>query len=144
MLRWWKSAVNFSFFLSLAAFRTRSSAWVTLARLCVRRVLCWFAFPLVSALGSTGSAADRSASSAFQLLWRSQTSHARASSATAPRLPDADRVQAQAVARETSRFPFKERLHMPGSLTTRDWTGPRDIVSVHVAFRAQSGVGIPG
>jgi hypothetical protein len=53
-------------------------------------------------------------------------------------------VQAQAVTRETSRFPFKERPHMPGSLTTRDWTGPRDIASVHVAFRAHYGVGIPG
>ncbi|MFZ1091748.1 MAG: hypothetical protein WAN75_21420 [Xanthobacteraceae bacterium] len=52
-------------------------------------------------------------------------------------------VQAQAVTRETSRFPFKERLHMPGSLTTRDWIGPRDIASVHVAFRTQYGVGIP-
>jgi len=53
-------------------------------------------------------------------------------------------VQAQAVTRETSRFPYKERLHMPGSQTTRDWTGPRDIASVHVAFRGQNGVGIPG
>jgi len=52
-------------------------------------------------------------------------------------------VQAQAVTRETSRFPFKERLHMPGSLTTRDWIGPRDIASPHVAFRTQYGVGIP-
>ena len=33
---------------------------------------------------------------------------------------------------------------MPGSLTTRDWIGPRDIASVHVAFRTQYGVGIPG
>jgi hypothetical protein len=39
----------------------RSSACVTLTRLCVRHVLCWSAFPLVAALGSTGSAADRSA-----------------------------------------------------------------------------------
>ena len=38
-----------------------SSACDTLARLCVRCVLCWPAFPLVSALRSTGSAADRSA-----------------------------------------------------------------------------------
>jgi hypothetical protein len=53
-------------------------------------------------------------------------------------------VQAQAVTRETSRFPYKERLHMPGSQTTRDWTGPRDIASVHVAFRGQNRVGIPG
>jgi hypothetical protein len=54
---WWKSAVNLSFFLSLATFRMRSSACDTLTRLCARHVLCWSAFPLVSALGSTGSAA---------------------------------------------------------------------------------------
>jgi hypothetical protein len=34
---------------------------VTLIRLCVRHVLSWPAFPLVPALGSTNSAADRSA-----------------------------------------------------------------------------------
>src|SRR5947209_2498848 len=56
---WWKSAVNLSFFLSLATLRMRSSACDTLVRLCVRRVLCWSAFPLVPALGSTNSAADR-------------------------------------------------------------------------------------
>src|SRR5437764_68178 len=54
---WWKSAVNFSFFLSLATFRLRSSACDTLSRHCVRRVLCWPAFPSVPALGSPGSAA---------------------------------------------------------------------------------------
>ena len=41
----------------LAACRTRSSAWDTLARSCARRVLCWRAFPSVPALRSTGSAA---------------------------------------------------------------------------------------
>jgi hypothetical protein len=61
MLIWWKSAVNLSFFLSFATCRMRSSACDTLTRLCARRVLCWSAFPLVSVLGSTGSAADRSA-----------------------------------------------------------------------------------
>jgi hypothetical protein len=39
----------------------RSSACDTLIRLCVRHVLCWSAFPLVSALGSAGSAATGSA-----------------------------------------------------------------------------------
>ena len=53
--------MNFSFFLCLAACRTRSSACDTLSRSCARRVLCWSAFPSVPALGSTGSAADRSA-----------------------------------------------------------------------------------
>jgi len=61
MPTWWRSAVNRSFFLSLAACRTRSSAWDTLSRFCARRVLCWPAFPSAPALGSTGSAADCSA-----------------------------------------------------------------------------------
>ena len=39
-----------------AACRTRLSAWVTRFRLWVRCVLCWFAFPLAPALGSTASA----------------------------------------------------------------------------------------
>src|SRR5580692_2078014 len=79
----------------------RSSACDTLTRLCARHVLCWSAFPLVPALGSTGSAVAGSAADcstagfaalfASQLLWRGPTSRARASSATAPRLPDADR-----------------------------------------------------
>src|SRR5256885_13784348 len=73
MLMWWKSAVNRSFFLSLATFRMRSSACDTLTRLCARRMLCWLAFPLVSALGSTGSAtvdpaADCSAASGSVLF----------------------------------------------------------------------------
>ena len=50
--------MNFSFFPRLAASRTRSSACDTLSRSCARRVLCWFAFPLVPVLGSTNSAAD--------------------------------------------------------------------------------------
>jgi len=56
-LRWWRSAVNRSFFLCLAACRTRLSAWVTRFRLWVRCALCWSAFPLAPALGSTASTA---------------------------------------------------------------------------------------
>jgi len=58
---WCRSEVNCSFFLCLAASRTRSSACDTLSRSCARRVLCWSTFPLVPVLGSAGSAADRSA-----------------------------------------------------------------------------------
>ena len=61
MLMWWKSEVNRSFFLCLAAIRMRSSACDTFSRSCARHVLCWPAFPLVPALGSTSSAADCSA-----------------------------------------------------------------------------------
>jgi hypothetical protein len=49
--------VNLSFFLSLAVFRMRSSACGMLVWLCAQGMVCWYAFPLVSALGSTGSAA---------------------------------------------------------------------------------------
>src|SRR5205807_8125729 len=45
---------------------------------------------------------------------------------------------------EISRFPRKERLHMPGSSTTPDRPGARDIASVRVAFRARNSVGARG
>jgi hypothetical protein len=61
MLMWWESAVNRSFFLCLATCRMRSNACGTRSRSCARRVLCWPAFPLVSVLRTTGSAADGSA-----------------------------------------------------------------------------------
>jgi hypothetical protein len=61
--------VNLSFFLSLATFRMRSSACDTFARLCVRCVLCWPAFPLVPALRSTGSAAVGSAADRSAAGW---------------------------------------------------------------------------
>src|ERR1700738_5065813 len=58
---WWKSEVNFSFFLSLATRRMRSSAFDALSRSCARRAFCWPAFPLVPALGSPGSVPGRPA-----------------------------------------------------------------------------------
>src|SRR5215813_4562247 len=74
--------------------RMRSSACDTLARLCVRHMLCWLAFPLVSALRSTGSAAVASTADCS-----AESSHARTSSATAPHLPDADQVDTWPVVR---------------------------------------------
>src|SRR3974390_1788242 len=66
MLTWWISEMNFSFFFCLATSRMRSSACGMLVWLCAQGMVCWRAFPLVPALGSTGSAAvaalaDRSA-----------------------------------------------------------------------------------
>src|SRR3954465_6151768 len=42
---------------------------------------------------------------------------------------------------EISRFPHKERPHMPGSPTTPGWTGTRADAPVHVAFRDSDHVG---
>src|SRR4029434_4309971 len=41
----------------------------------------------------------------------------------------------------TSRFPRKERLHMPGSLTTPGRPGACAVASGHVAFHLMHGVG---
>jgi hypothetical protein len=43
--------------------------------------------------------------------------------------------------REISRFPRKDRTHMPGSTTTPDRLGACDIAPSRVAFRQQNDVG---
>src|SRR4051794_30580536 len=71
------------------------------------------------------------------------TSPVRASSATAPRLPDADQTaRGPVVGREISRFPCQERACMPGSLTTPDRPGARAGALARVAFRFGNSVGI--
>src|SRR4029077_1287501 len=45
------------------------------------------------------------------------------------------------VGRETSRFPRKERLHMPGSLTTPGRSGACDDTPVRIAFHVIHRVG---
>jgi len=53
----------------------------------------------------------------------------------------AARVRSLLVDRETSRFPYKERPHMPSSPTTPGRAGTRVGVSVRVAFRNAKSVG---
>ena len=140
-----RSDPRLSFFRCLAACRTRSSACATLSRFCARCVLCWLAFPSAPPLAPpTPLPVARLCSSASQLLWRGQTSHDRASSATAPRLPDADqsrRVTYLLANHEISRFPFKERPHMPRSTTTPGRPGTRVSVPFRVAFHSVKSVG---
>src|SRR6478736_3945879 len=119
MPTWWRSAVNRSFFLSLAACRTRSSAWDTLARFCARRVLCWPAFPSAPALGSTGSAADCPALFVGFVATMAGSDFSRPCITGYGSSPSRCGPARQApVGREISRFPRKERPCMPGSLTT--------------------------
>src|SRR5215210_6465050 len=85
----------------------------------------------------------RRCSPASPLLWRGLTSPVRASSATAPRRPDADQTaRGPVVGREISRFPCQERACMPGSLTTPDRPGARAGALARVAFRFGNSVGI--
>jgi hypothetical protein len=79
---------------------------------------------------------------AQRTLWKGLTSPARASSASTPRLPDADRsVTTGSVGPEISRFSSKERLCMPGSKTTQGRPGTRNHAPVRFAFRHANGVG---
>src|SRR5215472_14180222 len=84
-------------------------------------------------------------SSASQLIWRSLTSRTRTSSATAPRLPDANQDSLlPLVRRGISRFPRNELVHMPGSSTTPGRPGTRVAVPVRIAFRLRNGVDAQG
>ncbi len=78
-------------------------------------------------------------------MGESLTYLARASSATAPRLPDAGhRLMLPAVVRpEISRFPSKKHTDMPGSQTTQGRQGACDIAPHRVAFRYANNVGAP-
>ena len=127
--------MNRSFFLCLAACRTRSSALVTRFRICVRGVLCWSNFSRPPPFAPpTPRPVAQSCSPASQLLRRGLTSHVRASSATAPRLPDAGQDGLPLLAgRGISQVPTR---------SLRAWWGlrPRQGVSAshdgaaHVAF----------
>ena len=140
---WWSSAVNFSFFLALRLSAhgpvpgTRFPGSVPGA--CVAGPCSPWSPPFAP---PPPLPVSRLCSPASSLLWRGLTSHARASSATAPRLPDADQRRQAALARqEISRFPHKERLHMPGSQTTQGRSGARNSAPARLAFRQQNGVG---
>ena len=143
MLRWWKSEVNRSFFRCLAACRMRSSACDTLARSCARRVLCWLAFPLASALRSTGSAAGCPA------LFVGFAATMAESDFPGPFItgygsspPQCGPDGTPPLARPgTSRFPRKELRHMPGSSTPPGQPSARDNALGRVAFRFRNRVG---
>jgi hypothetical protein len=59
----------------------------------------------------------------------------------APRLPDAGLLVLQPAKREISRFPNKERLHMPGSTTTPGQPYARNSAYGRLAFRVVERVG---
>src|SRR5256886_918671 len=124
----------------------RSSACDTLTRLCVRRVLCWLAFPLASALGSTGSAAVETALFVGFPATMAESDFSRPCIIGYGSSPSrcGPGGNCRTVDREISRFPRKERLHMPGSSTT---PGRSDLAMVRpkrVAFRTRNGVGTRG
>ena len=60
----------------------------------------------------------------------------------APRLPDADHPKRHVAKPEISRFPYKELLYMPGSMTTQDQMVTRGIATTRVTFRKWDSVGI--
>jgi hypothetical protein len=105
-------------------------------------VLCWPTFPLVSVLGSTGSAADRSAlfvgfPATYDGVRLLGLVHHRLRLLAFPVRACSVHPQAEP---ETSRFPCKELPHMPGSLTTPGGMALAYRAS-HIAFRVIKRVG---
>ena len=127
----------------VAARRTRPTACDTLSRFCARHVLCWFAFLPVPALRSTNSATGCPALFAGFVATTAESDFSgsciigfdSSSSRCGPTgiLPLAKP--------EISRFPHKERPHMPGSPTTPGWARARVDAPVHFAFRDSDHVG---
>jgi len=138
------SSCDCSFFLCLAASRTRASAWVTRSRLCVRCVLCWSAFPLVPGLGSANSATSRQALFIGFIATMSESDFSGSCiSGFGSCLPATDHPATTAPMPdpEISRFPRKERPYMPGSETTPGLAGARNDAPASVAFREVNNVG---
>ena len=116
----------------------------TKARHCVRTVLCRQVSPRPGAFPPPPPLPTaRLCSEVSTVLRTCPTSHGRTSSATAPCLPDAGHTAQPVVSHEISRFPRKERPHMPGSKTARGRRATRDDAAHHVAFRCLDGVGTP-
>src|ERR1700731_1259037 len=120
----------------------RSSACDTYFRHCVRSVLCWLAFSLDPALGSTGSAVAGTTLFVGFSATMAESDFSRPCIIGYGSSPSRCGPAAFArVDREISRFPRKERLHMPGSLTTPGRPNARDDAPRRVAFHDLHGVG---
>src|SRR6266508_5367799 len=104
----------------------RSSACDTLTRLCVRGVLCLLAFPLGSALRSTGSAAVETALFVGFPATMAESDFSRPciiGYGSSPSRCGPAAVAERSIARSPG-FPRKERLHMSPSLKIDRWQSP--------------------
>ena len=144
MLMWWRSAVSFpsSFALLLAVY---APAPVTrFPELCVRSVLCCRAFPLASALGSTGSAADRSTLFVGFPATGPESDSPRPGHHRLRLLAFPMRTSRQRAGSRTRglRFPLPaEHACMPGSSTTPGRPSACAGAHGHIAFHYTDGVG---
>src|SRR6266540_6840030 len=123
----------------------RSSACDTRSRYCARYVLCRLAFPSAPTLGSTNSAAGcpsfvRRLHSYYGGVRLLTIVHHRLRLLAFPTRTSAAHMLALAD-HEISRFPSKERAHMPVSKTTPGRLGARVIAPIRVAFRHRNDVG---
>src|SRR5271157_4533417 len=140
---WCRSEVNRSFFLCLAACRTRSSACDTLSRSCgpARALLSRVSLgprPWLHQLRDGSLRFVHRLHSYYDGVRLLGSVHHRLRLLVFPTRTCGIPPQAKP---ETSRFPCNELLHMPVSLTTPGWADPRNNASVHVAFRKTDDVG---
>src|SRR5271166_5077524 len=135
--------MNCSFFLCLAASRTRSSACDTLSRSCrpARALLVHVSLgprPWLHRLRSGSLRLVRQLRGYYDGVRLLGSVHRRLRLLVFPTRTCGIPPQAKP---ETSRFPYKELPHMPGSSTTPGWAAARTNALVHVAFRVSDHVG---
>src|SRR5271157_2069936 len=140
---WCRSEVNRSFFLCLAACRTRSSACDTLSRSCgpARALLSRVSLgprPWLHQLRDGSLRFVHRLHSYYDGVRLLGSVHHRLRLLVFPMRTCGIPPQAKP---ETSRFPCNKLPHMPVSLTTPGWADPRNHASVHVAFRKTDDVG---
>ncbi len=123
---------------------TRSSPWDMLSRLGVRRMPGSIAFPSAPPLGSTNSAGS------CPPLFAGFIATTKGSDFSCPCItgfgPPAFPVRAVLLQRPAMRSPGSQTEGfdgVPGSQTTRDRQGTRDIAPRRAAFRSTDSVGIP-
>src|SRR5665811_455949 len=129
----------------LTKFRMRFSACDAVPRYCARPVLCWLTFPLgprpwLHQLRSRLPGLVRRLHSYYGRVRLLMIVHHRLRLLAFPTRTSAARMLALAD-HEISRFPSKERAHMPVSKTTPGRLGARIIAPIRVAFRHRNDVG---
>ena len=136
--------MNFSFFLCRAACRMRLSACDTVPRYCARPVLLTRIplgpRPWLHQLRSRLPGFVRWLHSYYGGVRLLMIVHHRLRLLAFPTRASAARIQVLAD-HEISRFPSKERAHMPVSKTTPGRLGARVIAPIRVAFRHRNDVG---
>jgi hypothetical protein len=121
----------------------RACACDTASRLCVRTVLCRSAFSLAPSLHGLHSGRGRFVRPLPRYFGQVRLLHCTHRRLRPPAFPTTSRSRLTGTAMETSRFPCKRLLRMPGSTTTRGRLVSCGIDTRRVAFCGTENISTP-